>query len=270
MYQCTLSWIVIGENSANIVIGGTHLLGFDNFRVQVVKCQYSFFPSVITQVFAAFPNLFSHSVLAGGPTIIQPNSYTGAENLWVTSFRFSNLRELQANAFNGASRLSTVEILSTQLSTIHENAFAGLNVLRGLFLGQSQLKHLPSNVFRPLIAVDTMFLNGNQLQSLDGNLLSVNRQLRHLVLHDNQINAIERSFFDNLDSLFILGLIGNTCTNDHWLIGGDTTMETVRHNMTTCFDNFVETPEENGKKFVFELRGSLIIRNENGDELLRL
>lgn len=245
-----------------------------NANVSRVEIFTSDIPLIPSQLFTAFPNMNSILISSSVVRRIQPNALLNAVNLISFGMTYSQIQEIQAFAFAGAFRLNALEIFSSQLESIHETAFDELSSLRFLFLERNRLTQLPVNVFRGLISVTHIFLDHNQLTSLDGRIFEANTQLNRISLQNNQINAVGENFFNTLVNLHIFNFLDNICASNTWTINGSTTIATIREAMTLCFDNFVVTPtpepEDDLKKFTLELRGSLIVRDENDNIVLSI
>lgn len=164
-----------------------------------------------------------------------------------------------------------------QLDTLYETSFAGPSSLRALSLFGNQISQLPVNVFQSLTALETLVLSDNRLESIDGRLLANSSNLVRIDLARNQINAIGRSFLNGLPRLHSLSTLVNRCSNNFWIIGGSTTIATIQQGLSECFNNndnnlpeVPDVPENELKTFTIELRGSLIIRDEDGNQIIRL
>lgn len=270
-YSCQIAGTTVSDDeNVLFIIGGVHLQGQTNADVERIEVMVSNIPFIIVQLLTTFPNVHTFSLSSSGLTRIQSNAFSNGTNLRSISITFNPLTTIAANAFFGASNLEFLDLLGNQLEFIHELAFNGLTSLQQIFGDHNRLQVLHHNVFRTLISLDSLYLANNQLESLDGRLLSNNNNMRRLDIARNQINAIGRNFLDGIPSLSSFNTVGNRCTNSFWTIGGVTTIETVRLALAPCFDNFVEPPEDDVKIFTLELRGSLILRLENGTEIIRL
>lgn len=274
IYTCQLSGVTIDDDeNQNIVIGGQHLPGLSNTLVFRVEIGASSIPFIIPQLFTTFPNLATLGISDGGILRIQTNAFANAGNLRsLNVIDNADLQEIQANAFAGAPRLVMLEILMCQLRTIHATAFNGLSELQSLNLEGNQIQQIPVDVFRPLTALNIIDLSSNSLEVIDGRLFNANTNLVAIVFYRNSISAIGKSILDNLPNIRSFNMVGNICANATWTIGvAGTTIETVREGLNSCFDNSIEPPpEEDVKRYIIELRGSLVVRNENGTVVGRL
>lgn len=272
VYTCQLAGITIVDNeNANIVIGGTHNSGYNNAGVRRVNILNSNIPFVVRQLFTSFVNLEGLNIANGGLTRIQSNALTGASNL--REFLASNnvlLQRIEANAFAGAPNLSFVDLFQNGLDSIHENAFTGLSRLEFLNADYNQIRTLPVNVFRPLTSLTAVSLGTNVLETLDGRIFENNRLLNTVLLDGNQINAMGRNLLDGLFQMSFFSILRNRCANSQWRVGGGTTLDSIRTGLNICFNNYVENPNTEVRRFVLELQGTLIIRSENGTEIGRL
>lgn len=280
LYTCHISLQSVSDNeNANIVITGfIHTSGRNDLSVQRVQITTSNLPFIITQLFTRFPNIIDLSITSGGLTRIQPNAFQNALNLRTVSISINNqFREIHPQAFAGASSILEVFLTLNRIDTIHSSSFDGLTSLRTLSLAGNQIVRLPPNIFHSLPALEVIALSDNRLYSIAGNTFANNPNLAQIDLARNLINAIGSSFLDRLRRLNFLSLLVNRCTNSAWVIEGATTISTVRQELNVCFNNAGEVPpvepEVPGndlKVFSFELRGSLVIRDENGREIVRL
>lgn len=269
-YTCSLHGVTVADNqNANFIIGGSHMSGRNNNDVRRIRVASSSIPFIITQLFVIFPNVQSLVISSSGLLRVQSNAFANARNLnAITISDNVGLQEIQANAFNGAQSLSMLEIFRTGLNRIHESAFNEATNLRFLHLDNNYLRELPVNVFRPLARLDRLFLSVNKLQSLDGRLFEANNVLTYIDLEYNAIDRIGRNLLDGLTRLQTFNVMHNRCVNNFWRIGGATNIQTVLTGLSACFNN--DNISNVVRRFVLELRGSLILRNENGTEVGRI
>lgn len=276
-YTCELRGVTIADDeNANFVIGGQHLTGMSNADVHRVDILSSSTPFIISQIFTTFPNLEQFWIRGGvGLTRIQANAFANATNLRLIEIAGNNqLRIIHANAFTGASNVEILRLFSNRIETIHETAFSELSSLRSLELESNRIQSLHHFVFRSLASLEELMLSDNLMESIDGRTLANNGQITRLDFSRNRVNALGRTFLDSLTRLQTLNTLGNLCASNFWIVDGFfVTMDILRAALGNCFANFVEPPpepEDDVKKFTLELRGSLIIRDENGNEIIRL
>lgn len=273
LYSCMIFGLTITDNENQFfVIGGTHQPGLTNAHVERVQIQFSTIPFVIPQFFITFPNLVDFQVLNSGLTRIQTNAFANAARLRTVSILDNQLfRTIHANAFLGAADIRDIQLRNNQLEVIHENAFNGIGTLQGVNMDNNNIIQLHHNVFRPLANLVVLSLADNYLHTIDGRLLSDNRLLSQLDLARNQINAIQRNFLDNFQTgFFFLNIVQNQCANNFWIIQGVAGLEEVRQGLAACFNNFVDPPGGDYRTYMLELRGTMVIRYENGTEIVRL
>lgn len=275
MYTCQLLGVTISDNeNANIIIGGEHQPGLGDINVARVIILWSNIPFIITQLFTSFPFLDTLYMMGSGLTRIQTNAFNRAHNLRVIEFiENPEFRAIHANGFLGATNLRWIDFHANQIDHIHEAAFSGLISLETLFLDVNQIHELPAKLFQPLIKLEWVVISDNQLETLDGSLFANNSNVERLSIARNRIDAIGRSFLDGMPKLLMFNTLENICANNVWFIDGvGVTLDTVRQGLTTCFDNSVdvEVPKDDVRKFTLELRGTLIIRDENGTEIIRI
>lgn len=271
-YSCQLSGVTISDNeNQNVVIGGEHIFGRNNAFVNRVEIIDANIPFIIIQIFTTFPNIVVLQISNGGLTRFQFGAFRNAENLRFMGIRNNQISRINANAFEGAWNLQTVDIVSCQVTSIDEAAFNNLSGLTTLSLSENQIQQLPVNIFSSLPTLSSLFLTSNRLESLDGRLLSNNLAMRFIDLENNQINAIQRNFFTNLTQLNFFNLLRNRCASNFWVVnGGSVTVKTIKKGLTTCFDNFAETPEPELRRFILEVRGPFSLRFENGTEIVQV
>lgn len=278
-YSCDLIGVNITDNeNLPISIGGQHLQGQNNAAVRLVRIRDSNVPFIVTQFFTTFVNLERLEMIATGTTRIQPNAFNNASSLRTLQIIQSpQLREITTNTFVWAWNLEILQIIQCGVESINDLAFNGLSRLTSLSLDRNQISQLPVNVFTPLTALRMIFLGGNQLTALNGSLFEENSLLENIDFHNNRINAIGRTFVDTLTSLRFLNMIGNQCINRFFAIGNgdqETTVTALRQALETCFNNSGElppiVPPGEVQIFMLELLGSLILRNVNGTEIIRL
>lgn len=252
LYTCSMFGITLNDNeNADIVIGGLHFPDRGDADVERVQISFSSIPFIITQFFTTFPNLADIQISGAGLQRIQSNAFANARNLRTVSITLNNqFRTVNANAFNGASDIRSIDLSSNAIDSIHETAFTGATTL------------------------EVLFIQNNQLETIEGRLLANNTRVTQLNINSNQVNAIGRTFLDSLTGLQLFGANDNVCVNQSWVIGGTTTIETVRQGLTTCFNNSAEPPppgpDDEVRRFILELRGPLTIRNEDGSEIITI
>lgn len=267
-YICFLRNITLTDDeNQTITIGGDHLPERDEFSVNSVIIEDSTTPFIINQIFTTFPYVDRLLIESSGLQRIQPNAFANATFLHrVYIYGAPEFRHLPANAFEGASSIQELEIVNTGLETFHDQAFSVNGALFMLSLGRNNISALSPNLLRPLESLGMFYAFVNHLESLDGRLFQANNYMRLIDFGRNQINSVGRNFFDNLRDLEVFAIDDNICADDHWYIGGEVTIDTVIEALETCFANFVDDV----KIFTMELRGTLIIRDQNGTEITRL
>ncbi|CRL02116.1 CLUMA_CG015299, isoform A [Clunio marinus] len=272
IYTCIIAGITIPDDAnLDFNIGGNHILGLGNENVTEIRILDSNIPFIISEMFTSFPNVNFFGITEGGLRRIQSNAFNNAKNL--QSIRINANKEfkiIQENAFNGADKVVTLELFENKIESIAESAFNGLHSLNVLNLRVNEIRTLPVNVFKDLQSMNLLQLTDNRLDRIEGGLFAQNSNLSTLNIIRNEINAIERNFLDGFEQLNILSLNENQCIDRAWIIGGSTsTLDTIRENLSICFDNF-DTPEEETRRIIMEIRGSLTLFNENGTEIIRI
>lgn len=269
-YTCFLSDVNIIDNiNANFIIGGQHLPGLSNANVQRVQIFASNMHFIVTQFFTTFPNLSVFFLSHGGLNRIQSNAFANAQFLNdVFIFGNPSLTQLQSNAFTGASNLESMILDHNAIETIHETAFAGVNRIIALDIGDNRLRTIRFNQFQTMPLLQRLSLSDNLLESLDGRLLSHNPQLTFFLFGRNKVNAIGRNIFDNVPDIQVINGMDNLCTDGFWAIGEVHSIESVRRDLATCFDNFDQLPEV--RRFILHVQGTVIVSDANGTEIVRL
>lgn len=272
IYSCGLPNLSIVDDESQFFTFdvNNHLDGRTNDDVEKVEIYGGNVPFIITQIFTTFPNvkILAHSF--SGLSRVQSKALVYAGNLEKFSSYGNSISTIQAFAFTGASSLIDIDLYNNQIEKVDETAFSGLEALQFLNIAGNNLTELHQNTFQSLENLAYLALAINQLESLDGRLFSNNRLLRDVNLYDNQIDAIGRGLLDGLEDLVFFNMRLNRCVDSQWTLSGETTIETVQKELEECFENFVEPPTDDVRKFTLELRGSLVIRDEDGNEILRL
>lgn len=270
LYTCSLESLnVADDESQTFTFTGNHLDGMNDDDVARIEVYGGSVPFIIPEFFTTFPNVRILVFSPAGLRRIQPNAFMNATNLLFFASYRNPLRSFEANAFTGASNLNDIDVYDNELDIIHENAFVGLDNLHYLNLGANLLENLHPNVFRPLSNIIRISLAVNHLESLQRDLFANNQQLEYLSFYINRINAIDRGFIDSFEgsNLNYLDLLHNQCVDALWIIDESTTLDTIRSELEECFAN---AEPDDVRTFILELRGSLILRDQNGTEILRL
>lgn len=264
VYRCLLRNVNVTDENQNIIIGGNHMFGRSNADVTRVDLSVSTTPFIITQFFTTFVNLEALIISEVGLTRIQPNAFESAYILNTLALGGNPLRTLNAGAFRGLNKLTALSVYDSELTTINERAFEGLENVDVVFLSGNKIQSLPRGVFQPFVNLFYISLGDNLIESLHGEIFSNSRDVRQIELENNQINALGRNFLDNLNYLQYLNLEGNKCVSGSWsLVPKDQLLQILK----PCFENFVDSE---AKIFTFELHGTLLIRDEKGNEILQL
>lgn len=263
-YGCDAGEFVITQsNTLTIVIVGNHLPNQTNMDVVSVTTFNQPLPFVITEFFTIFPNLQYYQI-EGGLHEIQEDAFELAVNLIEFGIFISPLRVLPANAMAGASKLiSFLIVLCDKLETIDQNAFSGLDSLDIIQILVTSLRFLPENVFSTLHNLTDIVISGNQIQAIPSTLFDKNLRLDTIIIADNNVNAVARSFVDNFVNLPYLNAFyfgGNSCGNSTY---HPSNVDQIHSALQQCYQNY-----EQRRHFSLELRGSLVIRDENGNVIL--
>lgn len=243
------------------------MFGRSNADVQRVDVVDSTTPFIIVQLFTTFENLEMLIVTSSELSRIQPNAFANATNLKTLAIGENPLRSLDSQAFADLTQLTTLSLFNGDLESIDERSFEGLQLLEILFLSGNKIAALPRNVFRSLENLFFITLERNLLESLHGDTFANNRNVQQISLEGNKVNALGGNFLDNLPRLSYLNMEGNRCVSGTWGVNVVTPKEEVLRILQPCFDNYVE---DGVKIFTIELRGSLVLRDQSGNEILRL
>jgi hypothetical protein len=255
---------VSDNENMKIVITGSHLEGFNDLEVQDISITDSSIPFIVRQLFLSIPNV----------SRIRAGDFTNASNLRFVTARYNpNFRSIGANTFSGAASISNIDLSSNGIETIAACAFSGLSTLRALTLDNNRINELPATLLESLTNLNTFGARNNTLQRLDERLFPNNRLVFSIHFSLNQIDSIQSTFLDGLNSLRNLNLNNNRCVSYNFIIdGAGVTLDRVRRDLSSCFENFVERPEPEGelRRFIIEVRGTLSMRFENGTEIVRV
>lgn len=272
VYTCSLPSLVIDDDEYQTFIFDVtgHLEGKTNDDVIRIEVFGGEVPFIIKELFEVFPNVRFYTTSYAGLRRIQSGALIYAGNL-ENFLSFGNpLAVIEPKAFVGADNLTFLDLESNEIQKIDDYAFAGLSSLEILNLSMNNITYLGYNIFSEMSRLTYVLLSDNQLETLDGRLFSKNPSLRDVSFYRNQINAIDSNFLDGLNELVQFDMRLNICADADWIINGETTLDTVRKGLQNCFDNAVTPQPDDVRKFVLELRGSLILRDEDGNVILEL
>lgn len=271
-YTCSLPGLIIADDlNQNIIFDVSgHVEGRNNSDVTRATVYGGSVPFIITQFFKTFPNLRLMAISPSGLLRIQSYAFSNANNLEQFASYRNPLAIIEADAFAGAPRLNSLDLYDNAIASIDNTAFNELGSLQYLNIGGNNLSTLNNELFKPLVNLTHFSVALNQIAVLSRNLFANNQLLQHADFFNNRINAIGGSLLDGLNSLTMFDMRGNLCANSFWIIDEETTIQTILEGLETCFANYVEPPQEDVRKFILELRGSLVIRDENGTEIVRL
>lgn len=268
-YTCQIKDVMITDNeNYDIEIAGLHLPGMSNEDVQMVEISCSTVPFVITQLFTTFRYLYFFKITKdSGLARIQTDAFQNATHLeFVFITGLSRLRLIDARAFTGGAKIMSLDLILNRIETIHETAFYGLESLRFLYLDGNRITQLPANLFLTCNQLEILQAPVNFLETLDGGLLRNNSKIQIIDFNKNSIEAIGSEFFDGMNRLTTFRFESNRCADSSWTFTGKVTIDTVRECLSSCFDN----ADDKLKRFLLEVRGSVVLRNEDGSELIRI
>lgn len=275
LYSCLLFGVVIPNDHTPYVIVGQHLPGRTDQDVQRIQITHSSIPMILTELFRRFFRVLDLEILSSGLTTIQGNAFVLAGSLRSITITGNPLRVIWRFVFFGPQNLESLDLSSNQIDEIEENAIGGSFIihLQSFILDNNNITTLPRNMLQSLITLRRFSIANNHLKSIDGNLLGPNRfHLAQLDFSGNQINAIERSFWPHSFVRF-LNFAGNRCIDNFWIIEDNAGVSMVRDALETCFRNFDEItdgPDADDTTFIMKLQGSMVVRYENGTEIIRI
>lgn len=272
LYSCLLFGIIIPNDHTPYTVGGQHLPGRTDQDVQRIQITHSSIPMILTQLFRRFLRVLDLEIMSSGLTMIQGNGLVLASSLRSITISGNPLRSLGPFVFFGPFDLESLDLSSNQINEIDENAIGGsfINNLHSFILDNNNITTLPRNMLQSLHSLRRFSIADNHLKSIDGNLLGPNRfHLAQLDFSGNQINAIERSFWPHSFVRF-LNFAGNRCIDNFWIVEGGAGQTMVREALETCFRNFDGNVDSDHRIFVMKLQGSMVIRHENGTEIVRI
>lgn len=270
-YTCQILNQNIPGNDENINIEfiGDHLVNRTNADVRRVEIQNSRIPFIPEQLFDNFENVRYFSCLFCSIERIQTNAFRRASSLEILSMWENPIRTVHGEAFMGADNLRNLFIFYCPIESFSENAFSGLTNLEILRIVNSSITELPVNILRPLPNLIEFTLFNSLLQKISGEMFANNRLLETVSFTANRINAIGRTFLDHFSSgsLRSLAFLFNNCTNSQWTdIDFENDKEIIRTTLAPCFNN----AENEWTRFILDIRGSLVLRYENGTEVIRV
>lgn len=268
-YTCSLPSLNIPDDSSlNFTFHeSVHVEGRYDVDVTRVEIYGGSVPFIITELFSTYTNIRFVTLSQSGLLRIQSDAFISALNLEYLTVYMNPLATIEENAFSGASKLYQVDLWSNSIDSFHEAAFDGHLNLRYLNIGSNNISELHPDTFQSLPNLTHIMLAFNQLQLIETRLFANNPLLQNINIYSNEINAIQRSFLDNFGDLLTLNLQLNICIDSLWTINESTTIEMIQTDLEACFENFVE-PEPEVRRFIIEVRGPLILRYENGTEII--
>lgn len=259
LYTCEIYEVVITHNETlNVVFVGTHRPKRTNNDVASVTFQRYPLNFLVSEVFTTFPNLQILFIIADGADSleIRMDSFKHAKNLQHLQFLNAPTKVLPPNAFAGADKLTAFVMFPSDLEEINESAFTGLEKL----------------VFSALHSLKVIHVTFAFIENIPARLFANNYLLEEVRLNRNNITTIGRNFISDLRNLKKLVLSENICTNHDWFNVTEQLAE-LHSTLEPCYGNYESTYcVDNGKPrhITFKVHGSLVIHDENGNELLRI
>lgn len=262
---CAATEFVVTQNETlTIVFVGNFVPGWSNVDVESIILRHPPLPFFVAEVFTAFPNLRHMHLFQGTHLNIQNGSFENARRLESLEISGSHV-VLSDFALTGAGNLTVIQIADCETLSIGEFAFAGLQSLNTLLIFRSNLHRLHENTFGSLASLERFQLHQSHVETIPSNLFANNTQLRYIVMVINPINEIGRSFINHLGQLEVLDLGGNICVSNGWS-NVRQNLEEIHRVLAPCYSNFDELP----RQFTLEVHGSLVIRDQNGNVVVRL
>lgn len=272
-YSCRLPSLNIADDEKQELtfdVSG-HLDDLGNENVTNVEIYGGNVPFIITQIFQNFPNVRSMTISYAGLSRIQTKAFSNAVNLLTFVAYENSISSIEPYAFTGALSLNLINLYQNRIQNIHESAFYGVYSLMFLNLGSNNLSQLPQNLFDSQKSLTHLSVQFNHLETLDGRIFSNNLLLQDISFFGNQINSTGRGLVDGLNDLMYFDMRLNQCVDSQWTLFGSVTLKTVIEGLEECVANYpVEQPIDEVRNLTLELRGSLVIRDEKGNEILRL
>lgn len=204
-------------------------------------------------------------ILSQGTLNIQGGSFELANNLDNLEIARSHV-VLSDFALTGSGNLKVIQIADCETLRIDESAFDGLRSLETLLIFRSNLHHIGENTFRSLANLDRFWMANTQVEVIPAKLFVANTQLRTILLVLNPIAQIGRSFIDNLEQLEVLEVSASNCVSSNTWYNVRENLEEINKFLEPCYTGYDELP----RQFIFELQGSLVIRDHRGDLVVRL
>lgn len=274
IYMCwMLRPIQVWHRKQNVIFTGNHLEGRTHQNVTGLMFPWdslSTTPHVLSQAFRAFPNLRSYQTIRVELEEIVSGDFIDGENLEnIAIDQNPLLTTIPARAFTGASNLKTITLRENAISTIHADAFQGINKLEHVSLYNNRLKVLPENIFKQHPFLRHFGMGFNLIETLSSQLFENNPKIEVLDFFGSRINAVERNFFDNFENPELLYFGENQCINGMFFVNDENPMEKILPEFETCFQNFDKIADET-RTLTMELRGSLVIRDQDGEEIVRI
>lgn len=256
--------------SDTFVIEGSHTNDRTNLQVWAAQIAYGNIPVIIREFFTTFPNLLDFKVRNSALETLASGDFENAVNVRRLELSGNRLTAIPADAFQGASSIGILNFYNNEIELIHADAFRGMDFCYDVTLSSNSLQLLEPKVLQALPYLRLLILNNNQITSLLSNLFQNNPLLNYFSAIENEIISVSPNIFDSIPQVSDVNLRENSCVDREWRsIGTVSTWEQVFEELDDCFSNYVGN--NNGTKiFTLELTGTLIIRDENGQELMRL
>ncbi|KAL7013355.1 hypothetical protein ACKWTF_015347 [Chironomus riparius] len=126
----------------------------------------------------------------------------------------SELTDICGTAFHDLTSLTEINLSVNEIKFLHPNLFKENLQLQNIDLNGNSIEILHPELFSKLHQLSVLILSFNALTFIDNRQFSHNKQLSELHLDSNNIKAIEYGAFEGLDSLLMLAIEYNPCTND--------------------------------------------------------
>lgn len=261
---------ILSYNSDDsFVIEGFHTNDRTNLQIGAAQLAYGNIPVIVKEFFTTFPNLHDFKVRNSALEILSPGDFENAENLRRLELSGNRLTAIPANAFQGAIYVGVLNFYNNEIETIHADAFSGLDFCYDVTLSNNSLQTLQPEMLQTLPWLRILLLDNNQITSLPTNFFQNNQLLNYFSAIANEINSVSPNIFDSIPQISDVNMRQNSCVDREWRsIGVVSTWEQVRNELAECFNNYRSSNET--KIFTLELTGTLIIRDQNGQELMRL
>jgi hypothetical protein len=267
-YICILEEIELTDPNTRVTFIGEHLDNRTNEDVTNVEISFSNTPFIIPEIFTTFTNMKDFRVffsmlenISSIPDTVQ------LDRMLMTGNR---IPRIENNTFITQPSIQRLDFVISSIENVEENAFIGLENCTSLTLMLNSISELHSRTFHPLINARAIDLRGNRLEIIQDELFSQNSKLEILLLENNRINAISPRFTAAfIGSLEFAFFSNNPCIDRDFDLTDDFGIIFMHANLKRCYDNFTGANEGDSQTVQLQIRGTLTINDEFGNNILR-